>query len=89
MRRVRAIVRGRVQGVGFRWSAVHAARELGVTGVVRNLPSGAVEAVVEGEPEAVRRMLEWLRVGPRHARVADVAATDEPYVGEFTDFRVG
>ncbi|HEX7128328.1 MAG TPA: acylphosphatase [Thermodesulfobacteriota bacterium] len=88
MRRVRARVRGRVQGVGFRWSAVETARALGVRGYVRNLPDGDVEAVVEGEAAAVEQMLDWLRRGPRHARVAGVTTAEEPYAGEFTDFSV-
>ncbi len=87
MRRARALVHGQVQGVGFRWSAVESAQDLGVTGWVRNLPSGDVEALIEGEDAAVGRMLDWLRRGPRHARVTGVTVTDEPYVGEFQDFR--
>lgn len=87
-RRVRAIVEGRVQGVGFRWSAVDAARRLGVTGWVRNLPDSRVEAVVEGPADAVDRMVEWLRVGPTGARVTGVRLTEEPYSGEFSRFTV-
>ncbi len=89
MRRVRVRVHGRVQGVGFRWSAVEMARAFGVRGRVRNLPDGEVEAVLEGDEPAVERMLDWLRQGPRHARVTGVTVADEPYAGEFTDFSVG
>ncbi|HEY8369573.1 MAG TPA: acylphosphatase [Thermodesulfobacteriota bacterium] len=88
MRRVRVRVHGRVQGVGFRWSAVETAHALGVRGYVRNLPDGDVEAVVEGEAAAVERMLDWLRRGPRHAHVTGVTVTDEPYTGEFPDFSI-
>ncbi len=61
--RKRAIVSGIVQGVGFRYSAVAEAERLGVAGWVRNRADGSVEAEVEGEPEAVGRMLDWLRRG--------------------------
>ena len=69
--RVRRIVRvrGRVQGVGFRMDAAHAAARLGVAGTVRNLLDGSVEADVEGSAEAVDAMLAHLREGPRSARV--------------------
>lgn len=79
---------GRVQGVGFRWSAVEAGRRFGVTGWVRNLPTGEVEATVEGDEVAVEQMLDWLRRGPPLARVSGVTVTDEPYAGHFTDFRL-
>lgn len=70
--RLRVVVRGRVQGVGFRDFTVAAARRLGVTGLVRNLPDGTVEAEVEGAEEAVEAMLAQLRQGPPAARVTGV-----------------
>ncbi len=88
MTRVRAVVRGRVQGVGFRWSAHRMARDLGVTGWVRNRPDGGVEVLLEGPAGAVERMTAWLRVGPAAARVADVRLTEEPYRREFADFTI-
>lgn len=69
---VRCLVDGRVQGVGFRYWTQRKAHELGVVGWVRNLPGGAVEAVVQGPDAAVKAMLEWLETGPRHARVTSV-----------------
>lgn len=71
-----ARVTGRVQGVGFRMSAAAEAERLGVHGSVRNLVDGAVEADVEGEPEAVDAMLAWLRHGPASARVEDVTVRE-------------
>jgi acylphosphatase len=71
------VISGRVQGVGFRWYTQDAAMREGVTGWVRNLPDGRVEAVVEGEAEAVTRMERALRSGPRGARVEDVAVDDQ------------
>lgn len=62
-------VHGRVQGVGFRYSAQRRALELGLSGTVRNLLDGTVEADVEGPAPAVEEMLSWLREGPRTARV--------------------
>ena len=65
-------VRGRVQGVGFRMDAAAAASRLGVSGTVRNLWDGTVEADVEGAAEAVETMLEYLRTGPSAAKVEGI-----------------
>ena len=78
---------GRVQGVWFRGSMEQAALCEGVTGWVENLPDGRVAAVVEGEPAAVSRMIEWCRHGPSGARVDEVDVADEPPQGT-TGFRV-
>jgi acylphosphatase len=79
--RRRAIVHGRVQGVFFRDTARQKARELGVSGWVRNRSDGTVEAVVEGEPHAVQEMLQELRAGPPRAHVDRVDVTEEPPEG--------
>lgn len=70
--RIRLLVTGRVQGVGFRASAAHIARELGISGFARNLPSGAVEILAEGEPAALETLKQWARKGPPAAVVAGV-----------------
>jgi acylphosphatase len=72
--RVRAhvFVSGLVQGVNFRWYTVEQARQRGMGGWVRNLGDGRVEAVFEGDRADVESMIEWIRTGPRHARVSDV-----------------
>jgi acylphosphatase len=75
--RRRAIVHGRVQGVGFRYSVARAAELRGVTGWVSNRPDGSVEAVFEGEPEAVDSLVRFCRQGPRGAVVDQVDVADE------------
>lgn len=74
MRKVRAHLRiyGRVQRVGFRWSILREARKLGVSGWVRNLPDGSVEAVIEGDEERVETLIGWAHQGPPLARVTRV-----------------
>lgn len=82
MIRRRVVVHGWVQGVGYRYSCEYRARELGVHGWVRNLDDGDVEAVFEGDPEAVARMIGWCRIGPRHSRVSGVDVVEEQPRGE-------
>jgi len=77
-------ITGRVQGVAYRYSAVRQARELGVTGWIRNRRDGSVEAVVYGAPTAVEAMIAWTRSGPPGAHVADVQVTEGE--GEFREF---
>ena len=73
---MRAIVRGRVQGVGYRASTAHEARRLGLSGWVRNLPDGTVEVEVSGDAAAVDALVGWLGQGPRGARVSGVDVQD-------------
>jgi acylphosphatase len=75
MRR-RFLVTGQVQGVGFRYFARRAATRLGISGWVRNLPDGAVEAVADGSPDALARFQDELRSGPTLAAVEGVRASD-------------
>jgi len=84
----RFYVSGRVQGVGFRYFVQDAAAREGVTGYVRNLPDGRVEALVEGDLEAVTRVERAIRMGPGGARVDRVEADSLPPSGTFTSFRV-
>ena len=88
MQRLQAIVSGRVQGVNFRHHTVIEARRLGLLGYVRNLPSGQVEVVAEGERAALDRLLEYLHRGPSHARVQAVGVTWEHATGEWEQFGV-
>lgn len=86
--RAHVYVSGRVQGVFFRENTRRLAQKMGVTGWVRNLPDGRVEAVFEGEEEAVRKMIEFCKRGPPAARVDDVEVIWEKPRGEFLDFEI-
>jgi acylphosphatase len=77
MERRRVIVRGRVQGVGFRLSVARRAAALGVAGWVRNRPDGSVEAVFEGETDGVESLVRYCREGPRGAVVSEVDVHEE------------
>ena len=81
MVRRRVVVHGRVQGVFFRDTARRMAQSRGVAGSVRNRDDGTVEAVFEGEPEAVESMLRFCREGPAGAVVERVEEFDEPPEG--------
>ena len=83
----RFVVSGRVQGIGFRWFTQDTACREGATGWVRNLPDGRVEALVEGESEAVTRIERAIRSGPRGARVEKVGVDDEE-VGGYRSFTI-
>ena len=72
MTRLHVVVRGRVQGVGFRWFVREQATALDLAGWVKNRPDGAVEVAAEGNPAAVARLREHLRRGPSHAGVESV-----------------
>ena len=87
MIRRRVLVRGFVQGVGFRYSAAAVARTRGVAGWIRNRPDGAVEAVFEGESAAVLALVAWCRTGPSRADVEQVEVMDEAPEG-VAGFRV-
>ena len=81
MRRVRARISGRVQGVFFRASCAERAEALGLSGWVRNASDGGVEAVFEGEEAAVEAMLAWCREGPPYAEVRNVEVAEEAPTG--------
>jgi len=81
-------IKGRVQGVGFRYSLRERARSRAIAGWVRNNPDGSVEAVFEGAPEAVDALVAWCHRGPAGARVDDVRVELEAPNGE-RGFRAG
>jgi acylphosphatase len=84
----RFVLSGRVQGIGFRFFASDVATVEGVSGFVRNLPDGRVEAYVEGDQEAVLRFERRLRRGPAGARIDDVQVTDETPNGRSGRFEI-
>jgi acylphosphatase len=85
--RAHAVVTGRVQGVGFRFTTVDEARRLGVRGWVRNEPDGSVEVEAEGERAAVEALVRFLHRGPPGARVDDVALRWDAHIGDLGAFR--
>ncbi len=86
--RFHAIVEGRVQGVSFRFYTVQFARNLEVTGWVRNLPDGSVEVVAEGPREHLDGLLEYLHEGPPDAHVRRVTVEWNTPTGEFSAFSI-
>jgi acylphosphatase len=86
--RLRVLVSGWVQGVFFRSETKREAEKRGVKGWVRNLYDGRVEAVLEGEEEAVKKIIDFCRKGTHHARVKDVELKWEDYKGEFRGFKI-
>ncbi len=86
--RVRARVKGRVQGVYFRANTVKVARRLDLAGWVRNLPDGDVEFVAEGPAKKVEELVAWSRVGPPAARVDSVDVMEEMPTGDQSGFTI-
>ena len=89
-KRVRAhvFVSGRVQGIFFRQNTQKKAKKLAVTGWVKNLSDGRVEAIFEGEKERVEEMIKWARRGPILAKVNDLQVEWQEYQGEFNGFEI-
>jgi acylphosphatase len=81
-------VRGRVQGVGFRYFVQNAATRLGLTGNVKNCPDSSVEIVAEGNARAIADLVEQVKQGPRLARVERVEAIDIPVEGTYGSFSI-
>jgi acylphosphatase len=84
--RLRAVVRGEVQGVGYRWSVQRLARRLGLTGYAQNLPDGSVRVEAEGDPAQLDELEAFLRGGPRFAEVDRLDSERVAATGEFHDF---
>ena len=86
MKSVRFLIAGKVQGVGFRWFTRRAATDLGVTGRVRNLSDGRVEAEAAGNPEQLDAFRERLRQGPSGSRVSRIEEQEISPVPEWDGF---
>lgn len=81
LRSYKIIVKGKVQGVNYRYNAQAMAHKLNLTGFVRNQFDGTVLAHAEGAEEAVNRFIEWCNIGPRMAEVSEVQADEQDLVG--------
>jgi len=86
--RLEVVVRGRVQGVAFRWYTQREARRLGLTGWVRNRPDGSVRLLAEGPRAALDLLWEWTASGPDRARVDRREVHRGEASGRFSDFTI-
>ena len=84
--RLKAVIRGEVQGVGFRWAVQRQAGELGLTGYAQNLPDGSVRVEAEGDSDRLDLLESFLHRGPRWAEVASLDSQRVPATGEFASF---
>lgn len=87
MHHYRIVVKGKVQGVFFRYSAKEVAEKLGIKGYVKNLPDGSVLIEAEGGEESLEKLKDWCHTGPRNAKVSDVSVEKLPAIG-FTGFLI-
>jgi len=87
-RRARVLVRGQVQGVGYRHYTMRMAQKLPLQGYVRNLPGGDVEVLMEGPENAIREMLGHLRRGPAYSDVRDLEVSWQPARGDMNNFAI-
>ena len=81
-------IHGKVQGVGYRFFATRVARRLGLKGNIENMRDGTVEAMVEGESDAIDDWLEELKEGPRYAEVTKIDQETKEFTGRLGDFDV-
>jgi len=81
-------VKGTVQGIFFRQFVKGHADDLKLRGFVRNLESGDTEVVVEGESEAIERLVGFVRKGPEHAQIRDVVVEERKWSGDFGEFKI-
>jgi acylphosphatase len=84
--RLKAVVKGEVQGVGFRWAVQRQAGRLGLTGYAENLPDGSVRVEAEGDPDRLDQLEAFLHQGPQWAEVAAVDSQRQSATGEFHRF---
>jgi len=81
-------IEGRVQGVGFRYSAIKAARRYNVAGWVKNEYDGSVNVFCEGDREQVDEFIKWCKQGPPSAHIVDVNINQTAYTGKYSQFSV-
>ncbi|MDY0362446.1 MAG: acylphosphatase [Desulforegulaceae bacterium] len=85
---VHLVIKGRVQGVAFRWYSMKKAVELEVTGYVKNNSNGNVEMFIEGKEKKVDSMLKWCKTGPPSADVQEVEEKVEDFFGKYSKFEI-
>ncbi|MEE9411815.1 MAG: acylphosphatase [Methylococcales bacterium] len=88
IKRVNLTIRGHVQGVFFRAATREQAQRLGLTGLVRNLNNGNVNAIAQGESENIEHFISWCKLGPSAARVEEVFVKNEPVAESETSFSI-
>ena len=88
MKRIHVYISGLVQGVFFRGATRRVAADLNLTGWVRNMEDGRVEALLEGADDDVDKMIAWCKTGPPAAKVEQVTTAEEHYTGGFSDFSI-
>jgi acylphosphatase len=88
MEKIKIIVKGKVQGVGFRYYVLKKAHELDLTGYTRNLPDGSVETVAEGGASSISKFLDAVKKGPPSAEVVEIAVELGKSIGEFPEFEI-
>lgn len=86
--RVHLIVTGRVQGVAYRASTLRVAKQLGLSGWVKNCFNGNVEIMAEGSTDPIAKFIDWVKQGPKYAVVDNVSVEQSPARGEFTHFLI-
>lgn len=85
---LKIVVRGVVQGVGFRYFVYHRATEMGLTGWTKNLPDGSVEVLAEGDSSLLEQLVKDLRVGPRQAQVTAIESDPLEPAGLYDSFEI-
>ncbi len=79
LKSIKINIYGKVQGVGFRYSALQKANELGLNGFVKNRTDGSVYIEADGEPEVLDKFISWCKMGPSRARIDDIEVADIPF----------
>lgn len=87
MKTLEVKIYGRVQGVAFRYSAIRFAREISISGFVKNCPDGSVLVVATGNEDQLELLLDWCRRGPARAIVEELEISERPF-REFQDFSI-
>ena len=86
--RLHVFISGKVQGVYYRQNTATQAQELSISGWIRNLKDGKVEAVFEGEKNNVNKLLDWCHSGPKNAIVSNIEIVNESFKNEYTNFQI-